>query len=315
MSYWAGKNVAVMGGAGFCGSFVCEQLLALGANVHAIDNLSRGKNVIKGVQLWTRDLTLDSSDILKFIGADVVLNLAAVVTSIEYNANHNAKMFYDNMLLQQVPLESARVARVKRFLDCSTVCVYGHNAPIPTPEVFADYNDPEPTNAGYGFAKLMGEKLATWYGKEYGVEIAITRFANLFGPRDYFDWETSHVIPALIRKCLENDKVEIWGSGEQRREFLYVEDAARGIIDIAEKGIGKGPINIGPGCNYSINELLRVIQDELGTNKVATYNLDKPTGHQERLVDNTKMYNLLGWVPETSLRDGIKKMVEWYKTQ
>ena len=142
-----------------------------------------------------------------------MLNLAAKVTAIDYNSCHHGEMFFKNMQLQSIPLEAARLAGVKRFCQISTVCTYGHGAPIPTPEEYADINLPEPTNEGYGLAKLMGEKMALYYEKEYGMEIAITRFANAMGPRDYFDWETAHVIPSLIRKNLENDTVDIWGDG------------------------------------------------------------------------------------------------------
>ncbi len=320
MSYWEGKSVVVTGAAGLAGSHLCEMLVAQKARVTAIDNLTRGcksnlNNVLGEIEWICGDCTdLDMLEPI-FRRKDVVFNLAARVTSIEFNSRHHGTMFRDNMQLMAVPLEAARLAGVKRFLACSTVCVYGHDAPIPTPEEFADINNPEPTNAGYGFAKLMGEKMARWYAEEFGMEVAITRFANLYGVRDYFDWETSHVIPALIRKNLEHDVVEIWGDGTQKREFLYVSDAARGIMLLAEKYAAADPVNIGTGYNISINQLNTLIQDILGIHKPVVHNCSMPTGHEQRLADNSKLLRVTGWVPDTSLEDGLKATIEWYKKQ
>jgi GDP-L-fucose synthase len=306
-----GKNVAITGGAGMVGAHLVKLLQEQGAAVLALDNLERGKNIPRE-GFVKRDCTDLDALIRDFHKTDIVLNLAAKVTAIDYNSLHHGEMFHRNMLLQQIPLEAARLAGVKRFLQCSTVCVYGHNAPIPTPEDFADINMPEPTNEGYGLAKLMGEKMAQYYAKEYGMEIAITRFANAYGEMDYFDWETSHVIPALIRKNLERDVVDIWGDGEQRREFLYANDAAIGIMKVAELGTGQGPVNIGGGYNCSMNELNTMIQNVLGVTKRVTHSFEKPTGHRERLADNSKLWRICGWVPETTLDEGLRLSIRWY---
>jgi GDP-L-fucose synthase len=323
MGYWQGKSVCVTGAAGMIPSYLCELLIAEGADVCGIDNLERGRIENLASIMDNEDRFYftqgDCTDLEWLMGmleaceVEVVFNLAAKVTAIDYNSTHHGEMFFKNMQLQSIPLEAARLARVKRFVCCSTVCVYGHAAPIPTSEEYAEMNHPEPTNEGYGLAKLMGEKMATYYGQEYGMDIAITRFANAYSERDYFDWETSHVIPALIRKNLECDTVDIWGDGEQRREFLYAQDAALGILKVAERGIGYGAVNIGTGSNVSMNELNSIIQSILGVQKPVTHSFEKPTGHRERLADNTKLKQLTGWIPETTLREGLEKTINGYR--
>lgn len=319
VSDWAGKRVLVTGGAGMIGSHLVEALGARGAYVTAADNLERGRraNVATGdrVRFVEADLTDAAQARWACLGQDAVFNLAAKVTSIDYNSTHHAEMFQRNMMLQLVPLEAARWANVKQFLQCSTVCVYPHAARLPTREEYANANDPEPTNAGYGYAKLLGERAAQWYAQEYGMEVAITRFANAYGPRDYFDLETSHVIPALIRKCLEHDVVEVWGDGEQRREFLYAPDAADGMLRVMECYRAADPVNIGTGETISINDLLALIQYELGTDKPVVHIGGKPTGHRERLADNSKLKRVTGWTPPTGLTEGLRETIAWYQGQ
>ena len=316
--FWKDKRVGVFGGAGMIGSHLVELLLGYGASVAVADNFERGRRMnLEGhpeVMVRTLDLTEREQARLACANQDIVFNLTARVTSIEYNSTHHAEMFYHNMLLQSIPLEAARQCGVKRFVQCSTVCVYPHTVPIPTPEWAADANKPEPTNAGYGLAKLMGEKLAQWYAKEYGMEIAITRFANAYGPRDYFDRETSHVIPAFICKCLEDETIVVWGDGEQRREFLYARDAAEGMLRVAECYSAADPVNIGTGTNISINDLLALIQKILGTNKPVNHVGNMPTGHVTRLANNSKLLEVTGWLPPTGLEDGLKSTIDWYLT-
>lgn len=303
------------------GSELAELLVAHNAKVTVADNLERGKlENLSAVRQHIKILVTDVSNFGQALdacaGQDVVFNLAAKVTSIEYNARHHADMFYKNMQLMLTPLEAASRAGVPLFVQASTVCVYPHDAPIPTPEDAADICRPEETNEGYGYAKLMGEKLAQWYAKEYGMAVAITRFANAYSDtRDYFDWETSHVVPALIRKCKEEEVIEIWGDGEQRREFLFAQDAAYASMLAAELGQGKGPINIGAGTNISINELLAKIQAIMGTNKPVKHIFTMPTGHRERMVDNQKLIELTGWKPKVDIDEGLKRTIGWYLSQ
>lgn len=315
--FWEDQRVLVTGGAGLIGSHLCELLAAKGARVTVADNFERGsrRNVPPGCAVVVADLTDFAEAQFACAGQRVVFNLAAKVTSIDYNATHHAMMFFRNMLLQSMPLAAAQACGATRFVQASTVCVYPHDAPLPTPEGAADVQQPEPTNVGYGLAKLMGERLAQWYAQEYGLEVAITRFANAYGPRDYFDWETSHVIPALIRKCLEHETIEMWGDGEQRREFLYARDAAEGILRVAECYPKADPVNIGTGKNISMNELLALIQERLGTHKPVAHRFDKPTGHRGRLADRSKLLSVLGWEPPTSLEDGLRQTIEWYRRE
>ncbi len=321
--YWTGRSICVTGCCGMIGSYLCELLVQQGASVIGTDNLERGKltnlsSIIErdNFEFWEGDCAdLDwMVTLFEECHIGTVFNLAARVAAIDFNAKHHAEMFHKNMLLQQIPLEAARIAGVERFAQTSTVCVFPHDAPIPTIEEAADVNNPEPTNAGYGFAKLMGEKMAQWYAKEYGMDIAITRFANAYaGERDYFDDLTSHVIPSLVKKNFEKDYVEIWGDGEQRREFLHAKDAATGIVLVTERYPMAEPVNVGCGSNISINELNDLIQDITGVTKPVIHTFEKPTGHQSRLVDNSKLKIVTGWTPEIELREGLTETISDYR--
>ncbi len=321
--YWTGRSVCITGCAGMIGSYLAELLVQQGASVIGTDNLERGKltnlsSILErdNFEFWEGDCTdLDwMVTLFEECHIGTVFNLAAKVTAIDYNSTHHGEMFFKNMQLQSIPLEAARIAGVERFAQTSTVCCYPHNAAIPTIEEAADVNSPEPTNAGYGFAKLMGEKLALWHSREHDLEIAITRFANAYaGERDYFDDLTSHVIPSLVKKNFEKDCIEIWGDGNQRREFLHAKDAALGIMLVTERYPMAEPVNIGCGSNISINELNDLIQDIIGVRKPVIHTFEKPTGHRERLVDNSKLKIVTGWTPEIGLREGLTETISDYR--
>lgn len=316
--FWKGRRALVTGGAGFIGSYLTELLVAEGAEVTVADNLKRGsldriESVAKRVQILKGDLT-DPRECAKACkGQEVVLNLAAKVTGIEYNRFHMADMFEANMLLQMNVLKAASDAGVKRFLQVSTACVYPHDAKVPTPESEGGLGAPEPTNEGYGYAKLMGEKLAKYYARETKMEVPIARPFNAYGPRDHFDEATSHVIPAILKRVLDGDEpVTIWGSGNQSRVFVHARDVARGMMLLAEKGPSAEPINVGHDAEVTIKELFRVICEVAGRNPKPFYDTSKPDGYPRRAADVSRLRQVTGFVPSVTLKDGIREMHAWF---
>ncbi len=320
MSFWKGKRVLVTGGAGFIGSHLVEELVKDGAKVRVADNVERGRMenleaVMKNIEFMKLDLR-DPENARKACNqVEMVFNLAAKVTGIEYNRTHQADMFENNMLLQQIPLNAAHSQGAPRFIQVSTACIYPHDSKVPTPESEGERGEPEPTNAGYGWAKRIGEKLATWYSRETDMEIGIVRPFNAYGPRDYYDTATSHVIPALIKKVMDgNNPVEVWGSGNQKRVFVHARDFATGLKLLGEKYVVPEPVNLGHDDMVSIKELLELIQEITGIKNPPFFNTDMPEGYPERAADTTKLKEVTGgFVPAISLREGVTEMVEWYR--
>jgi len=321
MSYWKNKKVLVTGGCGMVGSYVTEILVKEGALVRVADNLSRGSRdfiapVLKQVDFQQRDL-MDLNACREVCrDQEVVLNLVAKVTGIEYNRTHQAEMFETNLILQRNVTHAAAESGAKRLLQVSTACIYPHDAKVPTPESEGDRGTPEPTNEGYGWAKRMGEKLAEYYSRETPMQCVIVRPFNAYGPHDNFHEKESHVIPALIHRVLRGDNpVVIWGSGNQKRVFVHARDLARGMVLCAEKAPAADPINIGHDQMVSIKELFAVICKVLGKNPHAQYDTTKPEGYPTRGSDVTKLKKYTGFVPATSLEDGVREIAEWFKTQ
>lgn len=321
MNYWKNKKVLVTGGAGFIGSYLSEFLVAEGAKVTIADNLVRGskdkiKSVLKKVKLETGDLFEYKNCLKACKGQAVVLNLAAKVTGIEYNRFNMADMFESNMKLQMNVLHAASEAGVKRFLQISTACIYPHDAIVPTPESEGERGAPEPTNEGYGLGKLMGEKLAKYYTAEKKMEVVIGRPFNAYGPRDHFDEGTSHVIPAIMKRVIDGDNpVVIWGTGNQSRAFVHARDLARAMMLLAEKGPAAQPINIGHEQEATIKELFRVICKVIGRSPKVFYDTSKPDGYARRSADTTLLRKYTGFVPSTTLEDGVREMYEWFSAK
>lgn len=315
MSYWKNKKVLVTGGAGFIGSYLSELLVEEGAQVTIADSLVRGsktriENIIKKVDLKALDLFDYQNCIKACQNQEVVLNLAAKVTGIEYNRFNMADMFESNMKLQMNVLQAASECKVKRFLQVSTACIYPHDAKVPTPESEGERGSPEPTNEGYGLAKLMGERLAKYYTREKGIEVVIGRPFNAYGPKDHFDEATSHVIPAIMKRVLDgDDPVVIWGSGNQSRVFVHAKDVAQGMMLIAEKAPPAQPINIGHDHEITIKELFNLICKVIGKYPKAQFDISKPDGYPRRAADVTLLRKLTGFVPSISLEDGIREML------
>jgi len=321
--FWQGLKVAVTGGAGFIGSHVSEYLVWDGADVTVIDNLQRGRlenlaAVIDDIRFINGDLRDATVCETAFAGMDMVLNLAAKVTGISYNRAHSGEMFTENILLQVTPLRAAHKVGVPRFVQTSTACIYPHDAPVPTPEAAGDVGDPEPTNAGYGWAKRMGERQAVWFSEETSMETVIVRPFNAYGLRDYYDEETSHVVPALIKKVLDGDNpIEVWGSGNQTRAMIHAKDFARGIQLCAEKAKDCRPINIGHDNEISIADLLgRIMKLASIEGREVFYNTDMPEGYPRRAADTTRLKEVTGgFVPSVSLDEGLTEMIEWFSCQ
>jgi GDP-L-fucose synthase len=315
--FWKGKKVLVAGGTGFIGSFVCRQLLEKGASVtatHKSEDLSRVKEILKDIETLQTDLTIPENALKSSKKKDVVLNLASRVAGIQFNINHPATMFLDNIQIAKNLMQGSLKNGVERFLVVSSACVYPRHCSIPTPEEEGFLDDPEPTNLGYGWAKRVAELMGRFYEKEYGMKVGIARPYNAYGPKDDFDPETSHVIPGIIRRVFEGENpLVVWGSGKQSRSFLYVEDFARGLIEVVEKYPKADPVNIGTDEEVTIGKLAKLIVKLSGTDAVIHFDTSKPDGQPRRNCDTLKAKKLLGFEAKTGLEGGLRKTIEWYK--
>jgi len=318
-SFWQGKKVLITGGAGMIGSYLTELVVGAGARVTVADNLERGelkflKAIIKNIRFLKTDLRGLSNCKKATKGQEVVLNLVAKVTGIEYNRTHQKEMFEANMCLQQNVIHAAAHAGVRRFLQVSTACIYPHDAHVPTPESDGARGEPEPTNGGYGWAKRMGERLAEYYTKESDMECVIARPFNAYGPRDNFDDSKSHVIPSLIKKVLDGlDPVPIWGSGNQARVFVHCKDIARAKMLLTEKAPAGEPVNVGHDKMVTIKELFQIICKTLNRYPKPLFDTSMPEGYLKRSACIDKLRAITGFVPEITLEDGIREIAEWYQ--
>jgi GDP-L-fucose synthase len=250
---------------------------------------------------------------------DVVIHLAARVGGIGANQANPGRFFYDNLMMGSQLIEAGRQRGLKKFVAIGTICAYPKYAPIPFKEddLWAGY--PEETNAPYGLAKKMMLVQSQAYRQQYAFNSIMLFPVNLYGPRDNFDLETSHVIPALIRKCAEaqqsgTPQVVLWGDGTPTREFLYVEDAAEGILLAAEHYNDSSPLNLGTGEEISIKNLAGMITAELGYDGRIVWDHTKPNGQPRRCLDVSRIKQTIGFQAKHSLRDGLKKTIEWYRS-
>ena len=318
MNFYKDKNVLVTGGNGFVGSFVVERLLNEGANVSVVSRtrkkfLSHIENDVKFVK---GDL-LNRDDALKACkDQDFVFHLASRVAGIGYNIEHSGTMMTENSIMSLNMLDAARESNVERYQYVSSTCVYPREASIPTPEGEGMLGDPEPSNLGYGWAKRVGELQAKTHAKEFGMKVSIIRPMNAYGPRDDFDPETSHVIPALIRKIINaKTEVSIWGSGNQTRAFVYVDDLARGMLMTLEKLTTPDPINIGSNEEIKIKDLVSMIVKITGRNDLQIkYDTTKPEGQLRKTASTKKAEELIQFKPKYSLEEGLKHIIDWYRS-
>jgi GDP-L-fucose synthase len=321
MTFWGEKNVLVTGGAGFIGSYLTEMLLLKGANIRIADNLENGslQNLVsckENIEFIKGDLTKQEVCDKIIQDIDIVLNLAAKVGGIGFNKAHPGTMFTSNVLINTQMLDAARKNDVERYLCVSSACVYPRYCTIPTPESEGFKDVPESTNSGYGWAKRMAEVQAESYAKEYGMKIAIVRPYNAYGPRDHFDPEKSHVIPAIIKKIVDGmNPIVVWGDGEQSRAFVYVTDIARGMMLAIEKYAEADPLNIGTDEEVKIKDLVRLIVKLSGKNPKVVFDSNEPAGQPRRNADIRKAKRLIGYQAQIPLEEGIKKTIEWYKSR
>ena len=322
MSYWDDKKVLVTGGAGFVGSHLVEMLAGLSskAEITVADDFSRGDkshiaSVSGRVKIEQADLTRVEDCRRVCRGQDVVLNLAAKVGGVGYNMKHPATMFRENSRLSTAMLKAACDEKVGRFTVVSSACVYRRHCTIPTPETEGFEGWPEDTNEGYGWAKRMAEFEATAYHKEFGLNVAIVRPYNCYGPRDHFGSEDSHVIAALIRRVFDGENpIRVWGDGTQTRAFLYVEDFARGVLEATERYAECDPINLGSDEEVSISDLIKMIVDISGSKAPVEFDVSKPSGQPRRNCDTRKAKEKAGFESRVSLREGLKRTIDWYRT-
>lgn len=312
---WNGKRVVVTGGAGMIGGELVRLLLDAGASVVVLDNFSRGNRRIDGAEYAYGDAGNEGvcRDVLK--GADAVFNLAAEVAGVEFNQSHQFWMFWRNIRVLMMPLRIAAEYGVKRFLQTSSVCIYAPEYNHPCREENGLIGVPTKENRGYSLAKRMGEYMAKWCAEE-GLHTVIVRPSNVYGPYDYFD-ERAHVIPALIRKTVEDEEIIVNGSGKERREFIYSTDVAHGMMAALARGRPGQVYNLGTDGHtcVSIKELAEMIRRIVGVDKPIVFKRMFSGGDEARWSDCTKAYEELGWRASIGLEEGLRRVVRWYLAQ
>ncbi|MFI5251108.1 MAG: GDP-L-fucose synthase family protein [Bacteroidota bacterium] len=307
MSFWNSKTVIVTGGGGFLGSYVLAKLQSLGC-----------KNIIVPRK---REYDLREQSVIKALyeksKADMVIHLASVVGGIGANRENPGTFFYDNALMGIQLLEHARLMGIPKFVAIGTICAYPKFCPIPFKEENLWNGYPEETNAPYGLAKKMMLVQSQAYRQQYGYNSIYLLPVNLYGPRDNFNPKSSHVIPALIKKCVEarekgDSEIVVWGDGSPTREFLYAEDAADGITLAAERFNSSEPVNLGSGSEISIVDLVSIIARHTGFAGKITWDKSKPNGQPRRCLDTQRAEKEFGFRSKTGFEEGLKKTIQWY---
>jgi len=309
MKFWKNKRVLLTGGAGFLGSYIVRKLKEKGC-----------KNIfIPYIEDYDLVKMEDVKRAYRNSKPDIVIHLAAKVGGIEANRGSPGSFFYDNLMMGAQLMEVGRQERVEKFVALGTICAYPKFTPVPFKEENIWNGYPEETNAPYGLAKKMLLVQSQAYRQQYGFNSIFLLPVNLYGPGDNFDLTNSHVIPALIRKCIEAKKrglkeMIVWGTGKPTREFLYVEDAAEGIILAAEKYNKSEPVNLGAGFEISIKDLVKLVAKLTGFKGKIIWDKGKPDGQPRRCLDTKKAKQEFGFKAKTSFEEGLKKVISWYKT-
>ena len=331
MSFWTNKRVLVTGGAGFLGSYVVEKLKERGC-----------KNIFVP---RSRDYNLVEMEAIKRLyrdaNPDIVIHLAAVVGGIGANREKPGKFFYDNIMMGVQMMEQGRQFGLKKFVALGTICAYPKYTPVPFKEEDLWNGYPEETNAPYGLAKKMLLVQSQAYRKQYGFNAIYLLPVNLYGPGDNFDPKSSHVIPALIKKFIDahpyphphpepyphphpqpepypypqpHPAVTVWGTGRPTREFLYVDDAAEGILLATEKYNKSDPVNLGAGFEISIKDLVQLIAKLTGFKVKIIYDTSRPDGQPRRMLDTSRAEKEFGFKAKTPFEEGLRKTIKWYKS-
>ena len=307
-NFWKDKHVIVTGGSGFLGSFVVEKLKQRGtADVFVPRSSKYDLRQPDGIASLLRDCR-----------ANMIIHLAALAGGIGANRARPAEFFYNNLMMGVPLLHQAWEQGVEKFVAVGSVCSYPKFTPVPFKEENLWDGYPEETNAPYGLAKKMLLVQSQAYRQQYGYDSIYLMPVNLFGPRDNFDLETSHVIPALIRKAIEasergDKELLVWGDGSPTREFLYVEDAADAIVTAAEKYNGDEPVNLGSGYEISIKDLSEMILKMTGFEGKLVWQTDKPNGQPRRGLDVSRAKEYFGWSAQVPFEEGMRRTIEWFK--
>ena len=302
------KRIVVTGGAGFLGQYVLEGLKACGCK-HIQVPLLEDYDLVK-----MEDVVRMYDD----MRPDVVIHLAAVVGGIGANRKHPGRFFYENLMMGVQLIEQARLYKIEKFVAVGTICAYPKYTPVPFKEEDLWNGYPEETNAPYGLAKKMLLVQSQAYRQEYGFNSIFLLPVNLYGPGDNFDPASSHVIPALIKKCVDavdegEDFIECWGTGSASREFIYVKDAAEGILLATERYNKSQPVNIGAGFEITIKKLAEKIADLTGFDGQIRWDVSRPDGQPRRCLDTSRARKEFGFQAKTDFETGLKATIAWYQ--
>ncbi len=308
MGFYDSKKVVVTGGGGFLGQHVVAKLQEAGCKDVFVPKL-REYDLTRAADI---ERMMDTAD------PEIIIHLAAVVGGIGANREHPGSFFYKNLMMGVQLMEQARTRGVSKFVTAGTICSYPKFTPVPFKETDFWIGYPEETNAPYGLAKKMLVVQAEAYRDEYGFNAINPMLVNLYGPRDNFDPASSHVIPALIRKCFEaidagEKTLEVWGTGKATREFLYVEDAADAIVLATEKWNDPAPINIGTGAEISIKDLVELIARFCEYKGEIVWDSTKPDGQPRRCLDVSNAKRLLGFQTRMDFETGLRRTIDWYR--
>src|SRR5579859_5824120 len=305
-AWWSGKRVTVTGGRGFLGTPLVRMIEGAGANVATFS--SRDYNLTRQA---------DVARMYDDLRPEIVIHLAARVGGIGANRENPGSFFYENAIMGIELMEQARRRGVTKFVQVGTVCAYPKFTPVPFSEDDLWNGYPEETNAPYGLAKKMLLVQAQAYRQQYGFNAIYLLPVNLYGPGDNFDPSSSHVIPALIRKCIEArdsgaESIEVWGTGSATREFLYVDDAARGIVLAAERYDKPDPVNLGSSSEISIRDLVTLIAKLTGFKGELVWDATKPDGQPRRKLNVERARKEFGFESQVTFEEGLKKTIDWY---
>ena len=316
--FWENKRVLVAGGGGFAGSHLVEKLVSAKSRVTVIArNMALARrnlaSCVNKINLIEDDLSELSICQRAVRSQDIVFNLAGVVGGIDFNVTHHGSLFFTNSMVNLHLLEAARQENVELFQCTSSTCVYSRLNSAGALETKGFEDEPEPTVLGYGWSKRMAELQAMLYAKEFGMKISIVRPSNMYGPRDDFSDDTSHVIPALIKRTVgRTGTVTIWGSGKQTRSFIFVTDAVDAMLQLIEHHPVASPVNIGTDEEVSISSLAEMIARISKSPVDFKYDTSRPEGQARKFPNTEKVRSIIDWRPKVGLEEGLSKTIEWY---